>query len=76
MGVCVKFQEHCQFDKSFNVTFVALIPTSGVDDLKDFRPIIWVGSMYKIITKVLANRLKSVLGKIISPSKCDFMPSQ
>jgi hypothetical protein len=34
-------------------------------DLKDFRLITLVSSIYKIITKVLANRLRRVVEKII-----------
>jgi intergrase/recombinase len=40
---------------------------------KDFRPIILVGRDYKIISKVLANRLKKVLEKIISNSQNAFI---
>jgi hypothetical protein len=48
---------------------VSLIPKKACAvDIKDFRPISLVSGVYKIISKVLVNRLKSVLGKIISSS--------
>jgi hypothetical protein len=47
--------------KSFNATFVSLIPKKAVAmDIEDFRPISLVGGVYKIISKVLAIRLKLV----------------
>lgn len=36
--------------------------------LNDFRPISLVGSMYKMLAKVLANRLRAVIGNVISNS--------
>jgi hypothetical protein len=42
-------------------------------DVKDFCPISLVGGMYKIISKVLVNRFKSVLGKIISNTQNAFI---
>ena len=42
-------------------------------EMKDFRPISLVGGMYKIVSKVLANRLKTVLGKLISYSQNAFI---
>ncbi len=53
---------------------MALIPKKhGADELRDFRPISLVGGMYKIIAKLLANRLSVVLGKIISSSQNAFV---
>ena len=38
-----------------------------MEDLRDFRPpIILVDGLYKWLVKVLANRLKKVIGKVIS----------
>ncbi|RVX03347.1 Transposon TX1 uncharacterized 149 kDa protein [Vitis vinifera] len=45
----------------------------GAEDLKDFRPISLVGSLYKLLAKVLANRIKKVMGKVISESQNAFV---
>ena len=74
LAICHEFHMHCQFERSLNATFVALIPKKhGVDEIKDFRPISLVGDMYKIIAKLLANRLSVVLGKVVSPSQNAFV---
>ena len=74
LAVCQEFHEHCQFERSLNATFVALIPNKhGANEIKDFRPLSLVGGMYKIIAKLLANRLSAMLGKIISPSQNAFV---
>jgi hypothetical protein len=60
--------------KNLNVTFVSLVPKKAeAVEMKDFRPISLVGGMYKILSKVLANRMKTVLGKIISNSENAFI---
>ena len=52
-----EFYQHSKFEKSLNVTFIALIPKkNGASNIRDFRPINLVGSVYKILAKVLANR--------------------
>ena len=44
------FHCHQSFEKSFNATFVALIPKKvGANDLRDFRPISLITGVYKII---------------------------
>ena len=48
-------------------SFIALIPKKdGAICIKDFRPISLIGSLYKILSKVLANRIRQVLPNIIS----------
>ena len=39
---------------------------AGCDDIKEFRPITLAGSMYKILAKVLALRLRKFIGEVIS----------
>ena len=58
-----------------NATFLVLIPKKqNVKDFKDLRPISLVGGLYKILTEVLANnRIKRVMGKIISQSQYAFV---
>lgn len=46
-----------------------LILKRGAMSIKDFRPISLIGSLYKILAKVLANRLSKVLNEVISKTQ-------
>uniref|UniRef100_A0A803QCJ3 Reverse transcriptase domain-containing protein n=1 Tax=Cannabis sativa TaxID=3483 RepID=A0A803QCJ3_CANSA len=59
---------------SINDTLIVLIPKkSNASTLKDFRPISLCSTLYKIVAKILSNRLKLVLGSLISPSQSAFL---
>ena len=83
VGVCVRrgcygffcgFHRTCIFEKSLNATFLCLIPKkTNAINIKDFRPISLVGSLYKLLSKVLAHRLRCVLDKLISNSQNTFV---
>ena len=69
-----EFHEHSSFLKSLNNTFLILIPKkSRAEDLGDFRLIILLGGLYKLLAKVLANRLKKVIGKVVSTAQNAFV---
>ena len=74
MAVFHHFFAKSQFEKSLNATFITLIPKKhAASEIKDFQPISLVGGVYKIIAKVLANRLHMVMGDIISISQNAFV---
>ena len=74
LGLFKEFHEQNSFIKSLNHTFLVLLPKKGgVEDLGDYRPISLLGGLYKLLAKVLANRLKKVIGKVISPDQNVFI---
>ena len=66
--------EFYKFEKSLNATFISLIPKKvNALNICDFRPISLIGSIYKILAKVLANRLALVLDNIIFEAQNSFV---
>lgn len=69
-----EFHEHGRLVKGLNCFFATLIPKKeNPTSIQDFRPISLINSIYKILSKVLACRLKMVLPSIISPTQSAFM---
>uniref|UniRef100_A0A2N9FZT4 Reverse transcriptase domain-containing protein n=1 Tax=Fagus sylvatica TaxID=28930 RepID=A0A2N9FZT4_FAGSY len=74
LGFFEEVYEHGTFAHSLNATFVALIPkTRNASNIRDFHPISLIGSVYKILAKILANWLKRVLDDLVSESQNAFM---
>ena len=44
-----------------------------MEELRDFKPISLLGGLYKLLAKVLANRIKKVIGKVVSPYQNAFV---
>ncbi|KAK0581565.1 hypothetical protein LWI29_015235 [Acer saccharum] len=60
--------------KELNATIIALVPkVLNPSKMKDFRPISCCNTLYKIIAKIIANRIKPCLPDIISPSQSAFV---
>ncbi|GKV34368.1 hypothetical protein SLEP1_g42745 [Rubroshorea leprosula] len=69
-----EFHQSCKLVKGLNSSFLTLIPKKlNPRELKDFRPISLIGCVYKILSKVLANRLKNVMSEIISETQSAFI---
>lgn len=66
---------HGRIKPSFNHTFLALIPkTKGAARVEHFRPIALCNVSLKIITKLIAGRLRPYLAELIHPSQAAFIP--
>ena len=74
MKVFSELHAEGKFEKILNASFISLIlKMPSAIDLKDFCPISLVQGIYKILSKVSANRLKMVLEKIVSKMQSAFI---
>lgn len=70
---------HSFFSKGFlpkglNTTILALIPKKDcAEEMKDYRPISCCNVLYKVISKIIANRLKGTLPQCITYNQSAFV---
>ncbi|GJU53564.1 putative RNA-directed DNA polymerase, eukaryota, reverse transcriptase zinc-binding domain protein [Tanacetum coccineum] len=70
----MRFFSSSSFPPGTNSSFFTLIPkVSNPLYIKDFRPISLIGFQYKIVAKILANRLSKVMDSIISHEQSAFI---
>lgn len=69
-----EFHSNGKLAKGLNSSFITLIPKKDSPaDLVDYRPISLVGSIYKILAKVLSRRIKKVLPRLVSEVQTSFI---
>ena len=72
-----EFHRNGKLSRGINTTFIVLTPkVDSPQHLNEYRPISLVGCMYKILAKVLANRLRKVVGSVISETQSAFVKNR
>ena len=63
-----------KFAASLNATFIGLIPKkANAEDIRGYQPISLVGCIYKLLSKVLVQRLRGVIGSLVSENQNAFV---
>lgn len=70
------FREHAKV-REVNQTLITLIPkVDQVCNIGDFRPISLCNVAYKVVTKLLAQRLRVVMGSLVNPCQSSFISNR
>lgn len=63
--------------RSTNGTLLSLVPkTTSAEKMSDFKPIVYCNVVYKLISKIMAHRLKAILPREIEKNQCAFVQGQ
>lgn len=74
IAACQYFFRTKRMLRSFNLaTMITLIPKKTSPNRLDYRPISCLGVAYKIISKILATRLMTILPEILNPDQTVFI---
>jgi len=69
-----EFYNNGKFVTSLSATLIGLIPKrADAQIIKDYCPISLIGCIYKLLSKVLARRLRSVIGGLIFDNQNAFV---
>ena len=68
---------NCKIPREINLTHIALIPkVKSPERIIEFWPISFCSVIYKVVSKVLANRLKGILPSVVSKNQSAFQASR
>ncbi|GKV27391.1 hypothetical protein SLEP1_g36564 [Rubroshorea leprosula] len=74
VGFVHKFHKQGKIVKGSHASFIVLIPkVENPPKIEEFKPISLIGVMYKILAKLLANRLGKVIHKVIGEQQMAFI---
>nr|KYP51227.1 Retrovirus-related Pol polyprotein LINE-1 [Cajanus cajan] len=74
MAFIHEFHAYGKLVKGSNSSFVVLVPKiDNPQKVEEYRPISLIGCMYKVLAKLLANRLRIVIGSVISECQSSFV---
>ncbi|GKU98648.1 hypothetical protein SLEP1_g11622 [Rubroshorea leprosula] len=69
-----EFHKNGKLVRGLNTSFIVLVPkVDSPQKIEEYRPISLIGVMYKILAKLLANRLKVVLDEIVGEQQMAFI---
>ncbi|KAJ0870075.1 putative RNA-directed DNA polymerase [Helianthus annuus] len=68
------FYVHGTLNRGCNSSFITLVPKiANPNHIKDFRPISLIGCISKVVSKVLANRLKKVISSLVNDTQTAYI---
>jgi len=74
MAVVKDFEFFGKWPRGSNASFICMIPKNqNPQQLGEFRPILFVGCLYKIISKALSLCMKKVISKVIDVRQSAFL---
>nr|GEZ65497.1 RNA-directed DNA polymerase, eukaryota, reverse transcriptase zinc-binding domain protein [Tanacetum cinerariifolium] len=78
--VCNAVKEFFRLGRMFseiNATLITLVPKSSTPQkVSDYRPISCCNVLYKIVSKILTNKIKHALCELANPSQSAFIPGR
>ncbi|GKV15257.1 hypothetical protein SLEP1_g26053 [Rubroshorea leprosula] len=74
IGFLEEFQRNGKLVKGLNTSFIVLVPkVENPQKIEEYRPILLIGAVYKILAKTLANHLKNVLAGVMGQQQMAFI---
>ena len=74
IAVVKEFLSSGKLLSEMNTTLISLIPKSNTPlKVSDYRPISYCNVIYKVISKILTNRIKHVLNNLVDVNQSAFV---